>query len=206
MSPEVLRTSRAPSLHGHYPASSLLRAHPPPSRRPPVSQWSWLSGRPSSADFAAGRGGLLQLLVVSWSPCCRSHPAGGIPPRQPDCEGTLLPSPSRHRLGPRGLAFVGATMRSRSLRPGDSLTILTMACSMGFRTSVSRRSAIQATGRLALAPAGLSPAGHCKPLLDTRRGRQRSSWAFIGRLRGSRRRAGLARTRTPSTCPPGPSR
>ena len=31
-------SSRAPSLHGHYSASPLLRAHPPPSRRRPPSR------------------------------------------------------------------------------------------------------------------------------------------------------------------------
>lgn len=49
-------------------------------------------------------------------------------------------------------------MRSLTLRPGDSLTILKMAVSMGFRASVSLGPAIQATGPLALAPAGLTPA------------------------------------------------
>ena len=48
-------------------------------------------------------------------------------------------------------------MRSLSLRPGNSLTILLMASSMGFRRSVSLPPAIQATGLLALAPAGLTP-------------------------------------------------
>ncbi len=51
-------------------------------------------------------------------------------------------------------------MRSLPLRPGHSLTILLMALSMGFRDSVSLLPATQATGRLALAPAGLSPAEH----------------------------------------------
>ena len=32
---------------------------------------------PASADFSTGRGGLLQLLSVSLSPCRRFHPAGG---------------------------------------------------------------------------------------------------------------------------------
>jgi len=49
-------------------------------------------------------------------------------------------------------------MRSLPLRPGHSLTILKMAVSMGFRVSVSLRPAIQATGPLALAPTGLTPA------------------------------------------------
>src|SRR5437870_13333154 len=74
---EALPNSRVPSLHGHYPASSLLRTRPPPSRLRPTSRVRRLYGLPDSADFAPGRGGCLQLLDVSWSPCCRSHPAGG---------------------------------------------------------------------------------------------------------------------------------
>ncbi len=35
-----------------------------------------LYGLPCSADFAAGRGGLLQLRDASLSPCCHFHPAG----------------------------------------------------------------------------------------------------------------------------------
>ena len=65
---------RAPSLHGHYPASSLLRAQPPPSRLRPTSRCRRLYGLPCSGDFAPGRGGLLQLLGMSLSPCCRFHP------------------------------------------------------------------------------------------------------------------------------------
>src|SRR6266849_32035 len=82
---EALPNSRAPSLRGHYPASSLPRARPPPSRRRPLSRGNRLYGLPSTADFAAGRGGLLQLPDASWSPCRRSHPAGGDTPRQPGC-------------------------------------------------------------------------------------------------------------------------
>src|SRR5437870_9144973 len=44
-----------------------------------------------------------------------------------------------------------------------------MALSIGFRVSVSLRPAIQATGRLALAPAGLAPASRTCLSLDTRR-------------------------------------
>jgi len=86
MLPEALPNSRAPSLRGRYPASSLLRARPPPSRRQPISRGHRLYGLPCSADFAAGRGGLLHWSAVSWSPCRRSHPAGGESPRQPDCD------------------------------------------------------------------------------------------------------------------------
>jgi len=40
----LLHISRASSLHRHYPASPLLLALPPPSRRPPISWWSQLYG------------------------------------------------------------------------------------------------------------------------------------------------------------------
>src|SRR6516165_7074117 len=66
---------QGPSLHGHYSASSLVRAHPPPSRLRPTSRGRRLYGLPCSGDFSSGRGGLLQLLSMSWSPCCRFHPA-----------------------------------------------------------------------------------------------------------------------------------
>src|SRR3954451_21262140 len=63
--------SRAPSLHGHYPVSALLRAPPPPSRRQPTSRCCRLYGLPSFRPFGSGRGGLLQSLDVSWSSCRR---------------------------------------------------------------------------------------------------------------------------------------
>ncbi len=65
----------APSLHGRYPASTLLRTHPSPSRLRSTSRLSRLYDRPCSGDFAPGRGGLLQLLGMSLPPCCRFHPA-----------------------------------------------------------------------------------------------------------------------------------
>src|SRR6266566_8013956 len=74
MSSEEVQNSRVPSLHGHYPASSLLRTRPPPSRRRTISRVPRLYAQPDSADFAAGRGGLLQLLDAAVSPCCRSTP------------------------------------------------------------------------------------------------------------------------------------
>src|SRR3954449_9213520 len=76
MSVKELQDSRAPSLRGRYPASTLLRAPPPPSRLRPTSRGRRLYGLPVSAAFAAGRGGLLQLLDVPLPPCRRSHPAG----------------------------------------------------------------------------------------------------------------------------------
>jgi hypothetical protein len=48
-------------------------------------------------------------------------------------------------------------MRSLPLRPGDSLTALKAALSMGFRLLVSREPAIQATGLLVVTLVGLTP-------------------------------------------------
>ena len=72
---ESLPSSRAPSLHGHYAASQLLFAPPPPSRLPPFSWFGQLYGFLAPPSFLAGRGGLLQLLDMSLSPCCPYHPA-----------------------------------------------------------------------------------------------------------------------------------
>src|SRR3954453_8160771 len=76
VSVKELQNSRAPSLRGRYPASTLLRAPPPPSRLRPTSRGRRLYGLPVSAAVAVGRGGLLQLLDVSLSPCRRPPPAG----------------------------------------------------------------------------------------------------------------------------------
>src|ERR1039457_2987517 len=51
-------------------------------------------------------------------------------------------------------------MGSLALRPDDSLAILTMASSIGFRNSVTFLSAIQATGLLTLTPVGFPPTEH----------------------------------------------
>src|SRR6202790_665481 len=93
--------SRAPSLRGHCSASSLLRTHPPPSRRRSISRLSRLYDLPCSSDFSPGRGGLLQLLGMSLSPCCRFHPAEVMVPCRSDF-GTpccLRPTVARSALG-----------------------------------------------------------------------------------------------------------
>src|SRR5882724_1412210 len=92
VSSEEVQNSRVPSLHGRYPASSLLRTHPPPSRRRTISRDHRLYARPGSADFAAGRGGLLQLLDASVSPCCRSKPRRSAPPSSARLRRPVLPS------------------------------------------------------------------------------------------------------------------
>ena len=68
--------NRASLLYGHYPVSSLLQAHPPPSCHRPISQRLLVIGSISSSNFLPGQVGLLQLLSMSLLPCCRYHPAG----------------------------------------------------------------------------------------------------------------------------------
>src|ERR1700722_9981847 len=112
--------SRAPSLHGRYPASPLLRTHPSPSRLRSTSRLSRLYDRPCSGDFAPGRGGLLQLLGMSLPPCCRFHPAEVKELHRSGFGSPMPPSPSGCRLGLRGYSLSGPLSRSLSLRPGDS--------------------------------------------------------------------------------------
>ena len=115
-----ITNSRAPLLHGHYSASSLLRTHPPPSRLRSISRLSRLYDLPCSGDFSPGRGGLLQLLGMSLSPCCRFHPAEVKVPHRSDFGCPMLPSPYGCGLGPRGHSLSRPHSRSLSLRPGDS--------------------------------------------------------------------------------------
>ena len=96
----------------------------------------------------------------STRPCPRA--VALTPPEWPAAPTSLrrsmLPSPSHQGLGLRNFALSRLPVRSLTLRPGHSLAIPKMAVSMGFRASVSLGPAIQATGPLALAPAGLTPA------------------------------------------------
>jgi len=101
---------------------------------------------PASADFAAGRGGLLQLLAVPWSPCCRSSPRRSDPPHQSVCDVPCSLRPSRCGLGLRGFVIFGATARSLSLRPGDSHPSRGWACQWASGHSVSLLPAIQLRG------------------------------------------------------------
>src|SRR2546425_10269464 len=80
-------SSRASSLHGRYPASSLLQAHPSPSRLRPAFRRQQLTDLPCSADFSAGRGGLFPLLRGSFPPGPRYHPARVFPRPPPSATG-----------------------------------------------------------------------------------------------------------------------
>ena len=146
-------------LRGRYPTSLLIRTHPPPSRLRPISRFNQLYDLPCSDDFAPGRGGLRQLLGVSLSPCCRFHPAEVKMPHRSDFGTTccLRPVEAGSAFGStffRGhIAFTAVTARRLVAFPRKALSI-------GFKTLVSRRPAIQTTGRLTFAPTGLSPAEH----------------------------------------------
>src|ERR1700680_5058634 len=110
-----------------------------------------------SADFAAGRGGLLQLLGASLSSCCRYNPAGVVHRLGQISTVHIAFAPSR-RARPPGCTFSRPSMRLLSLRPDDLLTIQRMALSIDFRDSVSFLPTIQATRPLTFALAGLPPA------------------------------------------------
>ena len=79
----------------------------------------------------------------------------------------MLPSPYGSGLGFWSFRFSRPYLRSLSLRPDDSLTILKMALSIGIRNSISLLSAIQATRPLTITLAGLSPTEHTSFFLDT---------------------------------------
>ena len=145
--------SRAPWLHGRYPASQLLRAQPPPSRLRSTSRGLRLYDLPCSADFAAGRGRLLQLLGMSLSPCCLYYPAGATHRiSQPAVRRAAFASWQTAR--PPEFIFDEATMSSLALRPGDLLTIPKMALSIDFTRFVSSTDAIQSYGASDFCPGG----------------------------------------------------
>ena len=151
---------KAPSLHGRYPASSLLQASPPPFRLQPLSRVLRLYDLPCSTNFSMGRRRFLQLLDMSLSSCCPYHPAevtwrfGQIAP----CHAAFAPN---ERARPSELFFLSRPPPgSLALRPDDSLTIPRMALSVGFIRFVSSTNATQVTGSLTLSPMGLPPTEH----------------------------------------------
>ena len=157
---EGVMCSRTPSLHGRYPASSLLRTQPPPSRLRPFSRALRLYSLPCSADFSAGRGRLLQLLGMPLSPCRSCYPAGAA---RRFSQIATYRSAFAHRQEARPPDFYFLTrlpLGSLALRPGDLLTIPKMAWSAGFTRFVSSTGAAQATGPLTFAPVGLTPTEH----------------------------------------------
>ena len=116
----------------------------------------------------------------SCSACPGHRAVAPTPPECPAASATLRrvmrPSPSACGLGLRDLVLSGPARRSLSLRPGDSLTILLMALSVGFRVLISLHPATQVTG------GWLFPRRVCLPLnAPAFTGRTRR-WAFFSRL------------------------
>src|SRR5207248_6081917 len=113
---------------------------------------------PCSADFSTGRGGFLQLLSMSLSPCCPYFPAEVFRRFSP------WDAPCCLRLKSAGSAFRArifeVTMGSLTLRPGDSLTIHKMALSIGFRIFSFLPSCYSSYGALTFTPVGLPPTVH----------------------------------------------
>jgi hypothetical protein len=86
----------------------------------------------------------------SCSTCPRHRAVALTPPECPvasaRCGEPCCLRLSTVRLGLRIFGISGPPVRSLSLRPGDSRTILPMALSVGFRVSVSLHPATQVTG------------------------------------------------------------
>jgi hypothetical protein len=85
---------------------------------------------------------------------CSTRPGHrAVAPTPPECPAAsatlrrgMRPSPSARGLGLRGVVLSGPARRSLTLRPGDSLTTLSMALSVGFRALISLRPATRVTG------------------------------------------------------------
>lgn len=146
----LLRSTDVAPLHRYYRPSRH------PLAFPPISRCSGYTASLCSADFAAGRGGLLQLLGASLSSCCRYHPAGMGRRFGQISTVHVAFAPSR-RARPLGCTFSGPPMRLLSLRPNDSLSIPKDSF-VDRLSGFSFLLTIQATGFLTLSLAGLTPA------------------------------------------------
>jgi hypothetical protein len=155
-----------PAAGGPPPSAASPPARPPPSRRRPLSRGTGYTASPAPPISRRDEEGFSSCLT------CPAHRAVAHTPP----EGTrrlsqpaTLPAAFAREISARPpesfveaiLAFTHVT--ARSLAP-----ILPMVSSMGFRALVSRRPAIQATGRLAVAPVDAKCA--------SREGRRVSHW------------------------------
>src|SRR5258708_14164410 len=126
--------SRAPWLPGRYTGSSLLRTRPRPSRRPPTSRCFRLYGFPAPPISRRDEEGFSSCLA---RPCHRTAP--NTPPKCLAASGSC-DDPCALRPVSGGSAFGANFSRppvgSLALRSGDLLTILKMALSIGYRSSV----------------------------------------------------------------------
>src|SRR6516165_1028744 len=87
-------------------AQRTLRTQPPPSRLQPTSRFRRLYGLPCSSDFSPGRGGLLQSLGMSLSPCCHFHPAE-VTSRIGQCSASHSAFAPTLKARPSGIHFRG---------------------------------------------------------------------------------------------------
>jgi hypothetical protein len=136
-------------------AQRTLPAPPPPSRLPPLSRCFRLYGlllrplpRRDEEGFSSCSVHPYHRAVATTPPECRAASVSCV------ASCCLRPTSGGSASGVRRFE---ATLRSLSLRPDDSLTILTMALSIDFQSLVSLPLAIQATGLLTVALVGLSP-------------------------------------------------
>src|SRR3989441_6405783 len=113
------------------------------------------------AAFGGGRGGLLQALAVSWSPC-RRYPPAGVSRRISQVRRAMLPSPLNREARPPGLKYFGATCAFTSVtarglthHPFDGL--VGGLQSLGFPPPCH-----PSYGALALSPAGLTSPGYVR--------------------------------------------
>jgi hypothetical protein len=100
--------SKAPSLHGRYPASPLLRASPPPSRLPPTSRLTPVIRLDLLRRFLDGTRRVSPvarhvLITVPSLPPRRSKP-----PRQPVCASSCCLHPWKEGSASEAILF-GAT-------------------------------------------------------------------------------------------------
>ena len=154
----LLHNSRASSLHGRYPASTLLLAPPPPSRRPLTSRccrlYRFLFRRFLDGTRRASPVAQCILVIVLSLP-----PRQSVTPLQPVCDVPCCLRPTG--VGSASEVRVsGSPVRSLSLRPDDSLAIPKMALSIDFRSSVSFPPGYPSYRTLTFVLVGLTPTGY----------------------------------------------
>src|SRR5215475_4408722 len=142
---EGVTNSRVPSLHGHYPASALLRTPPPPSHLQSISRGTGYTTYLAPPVSRWDEEGFSSCLAC---PC--SHAVAPTPPEWSAASASvrrpMLPSPFRLQARPLGLLTFGATCAFACATAWKLATLPQMVLSRGFRKLVSRPPALRATG------------------------------------------------------------
>ena len=177
-------SSRAPWLHGRYPASSLLRAPPPPSRRQPISRGMPVIRPTLLRRFLGGTrtaSPVAQRILVTVLP---------LPPRRSEStcrSGFVDPcclKLKQRKLGLRSHLCRGHLWVHLRCGPVTRSPSRRWLCQSASDHLVSLLSATQATGLLTLALAGLAPAGCASLLLDALRSQCSSDPESLSFLQG----------------------